>query len=316
MVPAEAASLSPSLTRQEEATITAPPLPQADNPPSEFETPPSDAIIISDIHLGCENCQARSLCHFLQSIARGELLTRKLILNGDVFDSIDFRRLKKTHWKVLSLLRKLSDKIEIIWICGNHDGSAELVSHLLGVRVADEYILRSGSKKILVLHGHVFDEFLDAHPVLTWIGDCIYLLLQKIDKSHYFAKMAKRNSKTFLRCSKVVQEKAIRLAHQKKCSVVCCGHTHHVGSDLSQDVHYFNSGCWTELPSTYLTVLHGRVEIHVFDHQRVQDEEELETADGTREEPEAGSKERLGPLRVRGFSEAIANPTNGLDQIR
>ena len=62
----------------------------------------------------------------------------RLILNGDVFDSIDFRRLKKSHWKVLSLLRKLSDELEIIWLCGNHDGSAEVVSHLLG-----DYLLQT-----------------------------------------------------------------------------------------------------------------------------------------------------------------------------
>ena len=70
---------------------------------------------------------------FLERIADGELRTARLILNGDVFDSIDFRRLNKNHWKVLSLIRKLSDHLEIIWLCGNHDGSAEIVSHLLGV---------------------------------------------------------------------------------------------------------------------------------------------------------------------------------------
>ena len=75
-----------------------------------------DAIVISDTHLGSDNCQARQLTHFLESIHAGAVLTRKLILNGDVFDSIDFRRLKKNHWKVLSLLRKLSDRIEILWI--------------------------------------------------------------------------------------------------------------------------------------------------------------------------------------------------------
>ena len=52
-----------------------------------------------------------------------------------MFDSIDFRRLSKNHWKVLSLIRKLSDQIDIIWLYGNHDGSAEIISHLLGVTV-------------------------------------------------------------------------------------------------------------------------------------------------------------------------------------
>ncbi len=249
-------------------------LPQTD-PGKDFGSV-CDAIIISDIHLGSENCQARSLCSFLRSIARGELLTSKLILNGDVFDSIDFRRLKKTHWKVLTLLRKLSNKIEIIWICGNHDGSADVVSPLLGVEVADEYILESGSKKILILHGHRFDEFLDSHRILTWIGDCAYLLMQKLDRTHKFAKWAKRSSKIFLRCSKTIEEKSVRYARGKRCSAVCCGHTHHVGSETTQDVHYFNSGCWTELPSTYLTIHDGQIVIHPFDHELVRDDEDLE----------------------------------------
>jgi UDP-2,3-diacylglucosamine pyrophosphatase LpxH len=237
-----------------------------------------DAIIISDIHLGSANCQARNLCHFLERIGTDELPPARLILNGDVFDSIDFRRLKKTHWKVLSLLRKLSDRIDIIWLCGNHDGSAEIVSHLLGVQVADEFILESGSEKILILHGHVFDEFLDAHPFLTWLGDSIYLLLQKIDRTHYFAKLAKRNSKTFLRCSRIIEEKSIRHARHQKCTAVCCGHTHHAMMNTTEQIHYFNSGCWTELPCTYLTVAEGRIELHAFESSHVPVEEEVAPA--------------------------------------
>jgi len=237
-----------------------------------------DAVIISDIHLGSPNCQARSLCAFLESLAHGELVARTLILNGDVFDSIDFRRLKKSHWKVLSLLRKLSDKMEVIWICGNHDGSAEVISHLLGVRVADEFILASGNRKILVLHGHVFDEFLDAHPILNWFADTIYLLLQKLDKTHTFAKLAKKKSKTFLRCARLIKEKAVRYAARKKCTAVCCGHTHHAGDNDTGQVHYFNSGCWTELPCTYLTVSAGVLALHTFEAGTVEDKIEVAPA--------------------------------------
>src|SRR2546421_5908660 len=57
-----------------------------------------DAVIISDVHLGSANCQARALAELLDRIASGELPAARLILNGDVFDSIDFRRLNKTHW--------------------------------------------------------------------------------------------------------------------------------------------------------------------------------------------------------------------------
>src|SRR5262245_51546741 len=174
-----------------------------------------DAIVISDVHLGSENCQAKALTHFLEEILAGNRPTARLILNGDVFDSIDFRRLKKNHWKVLSLLRKLSDKIEIIWLCGNHDDSVENFSHLLGVTVKDEYLLRSGTRQILTLHGHIFDEFLDAHPWLTWWSDVIYFFLQRIDKTHTIARYAKKSSKTFVRCAQKIEEKSIAYARGK-----------------------------------------------------------------------------------------------------
>ncbi len=217
----------------------------------------NDAVVISDIHLGSDNCQARYLVHFLASIRRGLVPTKKLILNGDVFDSIDFRRLKKHHWKILSEFRKLSDEIEVVWINGNHDGPAEIVSHLLGVECADEIVVESGGRKILFLHGHRFDEFISRYPFLTWVADRIYNFLQKIDKSHYFAKLAKRKSKTFLRCAQKIETDSVRYAAKKGCDAVCCGHTHHPVANTTGQVHYFNSGCWTEKPCHYLTVRDG-----------------------------------------------------------
>jgi UDP-2,3-diacylglucosamine pyrophosphatase LpxH len=223
-----------------------------------------DAVIISDLHLGSDNCQAKLLCQLLERIASEELRTSQLILNGDVFDSIDFRRLKKTHWKVLSLVRKLADKLDITWLCGNHDGSAEIVSHLLGVAVRDEHVLESAGRKILVLHGHVFDEFIDNHPILTFVADTFYHMLQRLDGTHYLAKVAKKGSKTFLRCAKVIETKAVAHARKLGCHAVCCGHIHMTVANRSGEVHYFNSGCWTELPCSYLTVAAGEVEVHSF----------------------------------------------------
>ncbi|MCS6851454.1 MAG: UDP-2,3-diacylglucosamine diphosphatase [Gemmataceae bacterium] len=236
-----------------------------------------DAIVISDIHLGSANSQAKRLVRFLEKIRDGELPTARLILNGDVFDSIDFRRLKKNHWRVLSMLRKLSDQIEIIWICGNHDGSAELVSHLLGVTVRDEYILESGGERILILHGHPFDDFIDAHPILTWVGDLIYGFLLWLDSTHTLARHAKKGSKTFLRCAEKIKQGARELARKRKCTAVCCGHTHHDDADYS-DLPYFNSGCWTELPTTYLTITNGVVRLERFDEMVLEDVPALDPA--------------------------------------
>ncbi len=220
-----------------------------------------DAVVISDIHLGSANCQAKYLVHFLSEVRRGSMKARRLILNGDVFDSIDFRRLKKRHWKILSELRKLADVMEVVWINGNHDGPAEIVSHLLGVRCADEMVVESGGHRILFLHGHRFDQFISRYPVLTWIADRVYHFLQKIDRSHYFAKLAKRNSKTFLRCAQKIETDAVKYAAKKGCDAVCCGHTHLPVANTTGPVHFFNGGCWTEKPCHYLTVLNGVVAV-------------------------------------------------------
>lgn len=238
-----------------------------------------DAIILSDIHLGSENCQAKLLGRFLENLAdEKDSRPAKLILNGDVFDSIDFRRLKKSHWKVLSYLRKLADQMDIIWLCGNHDGNAEIISHLLGLTVQDEYELESGGRRILILHGHVFDEFIDAHPILTWVGDQIYFFLQWIDKTHRFAKLAKKGSKTFLRCAQAIQEKSVGYARKKQAHAVCCGHTHQSKALAEGEVHYFNSGCWTELPCSYLSVMEGQVRLHAVCQDLL--EENIELAGG------------------------------------
>ncbi len=223
-----------------------------------------DAVVISDIHLGSENCQARELVSLLDSIRRGDMPTRRLILNGDVFDSIDFRRLNKHHWKVLSEIRKLSDQIEIVWINGNHDGPAEIVSHLLGVKCTNEFAIASGGRNILFLHGHRFDEFISRYPKITRLVDRFYNFLQRIDKSHGVAKFAKRRSKTFLRCTEKIEHDAKRYAARRGYDAVCCGHTHHAIANRTGDVHYFNSGCWTEKPCTYLTVQDGEIDLCTF----------------------------------------------------
>lgn len=223
-----------------------------------------DATIISDLHLGSDNCQAHLLASFLEGIREGLHPTRRLILNGDVFDSIDFRRLRKQHWRVLSLLRKMSDELEIIWINGNHDGSAEIVSHLLGVEVRDEIVLTSGGRQVLFLHGHRFDEFINSYPLTTWFADRVYRFLQRIDSTHTFARMAKTNSKVFLRCTQKIEEKSREYAQEIGCTVVCCGHTHFATAVTGDGVEYFNSGCWTETPCHYLTLAQGRVEVHTF----------------------------------------------------
>ena len=187
-----------------------------------------------------------------------------MILNGDVFDSIDFRRLKRRHWQVLSLLRNISARIPITWVCGNHDGPAEEISHLLGVEVRDEYQFVSYDRTVLVLHGHQFDDFITAYPRITFFADVAYRFLQWVDRTHRVARYAKSNTKVFLRCIEKIRNESIAYASLKNADIVCCGHTHHAEMVEEGRVTYVNSGCWTESPPTYLTVRNGTVRLMTF----------------------------------------------------
>jgi UDP-2,3-diacylglucosamine pyrophosphatase LpxH len=222
----------------------------------------SDAIVISDVHLGAEVSCAKQLTRFLREIQAGTVATRQLVLNGDVFDSWDFRRLKKHHWKSLSALRHLSKRIPVTWVVGNHDGPADIVSHLIGVNVVEEHVVLSGERRVLVLHGHQFDRFLVKHPIITYVADLIYRMLQKMDPSFRLARAAKCSSKTYLRCTEKIADGAIARMREADCDAVCCGHTH-FGEESPP---YFNSGSWAELPCTYLTIQDGRVKLREYDN--------------------------------------------------
>lgn len=216
-----------------------------------------DAIIISDVHLGSDVSQAKLLTSFLEKI-NNENLTKCLILNGDFFDSMDFRRLNKHHWKVLSMMRKMSNKIKIVLILGNHDGPAEIISQLLGIEFLEEYIFESSGKKILVLHGDRFDSVITDRPILVYIADKIYKIIQKINKN--LAKLAKKSSKTFMRNAEIIEKKSTDYMRKMGCDMVCCGHVHY--ANMKPHVGYYNSGSWTEIPCNYLTVKDGKIDLH------------------------------------------------------
>jgi UDP-2,3-diacylglucosamine pyrophosphatase LpxH len=220
-----------------------------------------DAIVISDIHLGSSVCRAKPLADLLKSIETGGIQTRRLIINGDLFDDWDFRKLKKSHWKVLSHIRKVAGISEVVWIRGNHDGPAEIISHLIGVDFLEEYEMESGGRKILFLHGDKFDSFIAKKPVLTKLADNFYRLVQRIDRSFYLARLLKHGSKTFLRCSEQIRDRAKAYASKRGFDCVVCSHVHMEMEDKSGSVEYYNTGCWTESPSHYLMIESGSLSL-------------------------------------------------------
>src|SRR5438552_16413343 len=98
----------------------------------------ADTVILSDLHLGSEISRASAALRMLKTAP-----FNRLILLGDIFSDLNFRRLKKEHWRFLGYIRKLSNpkrESEGAWVEGNHDhGLAQVMPHVVGIRVSRVY---------------------------------------------------------------------------------------------------------------------------------------------------------------------------------
>lgn len=224
---------------------------------------PYDCLVISDLHLGSVMCQARLLEEFLTWAATR---TKVLVINGDVFDDLNFKRLTKRHFACLKVIRRNSDRddFRLIWIRGNHDGPADIISHIVGVEILDEYVYDNGRVRLLILHGDQFDTFITHYKLLTEVACGVFYWIQKW-APHKTARWIRRITKRFQRNSELVRDRAIEYARGKGFCHVTCGHTHLPMTTESGGVHYYNTGTWIESPPCpFLAVAGDEVRLELF----------------------------------------------------
>src|SRR5271167_3094727 len=138
------------------------------HPPGAAEGTHYDCLVISDLHLGSDICQAKLLEEFLTWAVEH---CDQLVINGDIFDDLNFKRLTKRHFACLKVIRRNTDRpdFRLVWIRGNHDGPVDIISHIVGVEILDEYVYRNGHIELLILHGDQFDTFTTHYPWFTEI---------------------------------------------------------------------------------------------------------------------------------------------------
>lgn len=212
-----------------------------------------DYVVISDLHLGSKLCLRKRLIEFLTKELDGE---STLIINGDLVESLNFDKFKKKDWNILKLIKKFHKLNRLKLIRGNHDEPYDKLSTMLGLPFVQSYDIGH----IHIRHGDSFDEFLMKHPVLTAIGDFIYEMLQYMDRSHMLARKAKKIVKKHLDISM----KAVGYAMVCKYKVIICGHTHLPVHVHINDVDYYNTGCWTEKPGTYIRISKDKITLEEF----------------------------------------------------
>jgi UDP-2,3-diacylglucosamine pyrophosphatase LpxH len=266
------------------------------------DLPVYNTLILSDLHLGAETSHAREATRVLRENA----FTR-LILLGDIFADLNFARLTKDHWKFLGLIRKLSNpkrKIEVVWVEGNHDhGLTNIMSHLVGVRVYQQYAWKYAGLRHIAIHGHQFDGFQVNNLRLSRWGTDLYLALQKLDfKSKPIVRMIDRLNTRWMRMAPKVSAGALHYAKQHHADRIFCGHTHQA-AHLEQDgIDYYNSGGWVDSRLTYLTVDGQGVQIHDYNER-----DYSQQGHDARE----GEGERIGDGRLEGVDDRDSSQERG-----
>jgi UDP-2,3-diacylglucosamine pyrophosphatase LpxH len=116
------------------------------------------AIIVSDLHLGCEKCNATALMDFLaDNISKGISKEYSLFILGDLWDlwrkhDIIYSRESDS---VLSLVNQFKD---MYYLPGNHDhitlDAGQNYADFNCYNIAKFFRIKSGENNFFLVHGH------------------------------------------------------------------------------------------------------------------------------------------------------------------
>lgn len=242
-------------------------------------------IWLSDIHLGTSISQAHQLLEFLKSLETKNghgYAVEKLYLNGDIIDmtNINHKIFWTAHRTVIKKLLRMADKgVQIHYIRGNHDYYLEeIFQHdfdidFNGISFSEREIHTTvDGKKYLVMHGDQFDGIVKIHPWLYGLGDFLYGILIFINKwqnrirrlfggkEWSFSLWLKTKAKNAVKFVSNFEKLIVTEAHKADVEGIICGHLHILKDEMIDEIHYLNSGCWTEFCSCIVEHPDGRLE--------------------------------------------------------
>jgi UDP-2,3-diacylglucosamine pyrophosphatase LpxH len=217
-------------------------------------------IVLSDLHLGTKNSQAKEVVRFLKHNS-----CDMLILNGDIIDGWQLRKggkWRKKHTRFFRVVLKMMEKhkTEVVYVRGNHDDFLDTIAPFVfgDIWIVKEHIHYSNGKRFLVIHGDVFDSITSNLRWLAKLGDIGYTLLLWINKRYnmwrvsrglpYYSlsQAVKHKVKGAVSYISDFEKELVKFAKAKDCQGVICGHIHQPAITNYGDIVYMNSGDWVE----------------------------------------------------------------------
>jgi UDP-2,3-diacylglucosamine pyrophosphatase LpxH len=225
-------------------------------------------LILSDLHLGSRH----SNIALLNEVLDRESFDR-LILNGDTIHHVNMRKMAMPHWQLLDRFREIGKSRELVLVRGNHDhgtdylpgtptdrlSTANVLPGLLGVPMREDYQLQVNGHRYLVMHGDRFDPTM-SYPVVTEVAYFCYQFTTKINKK--LAKWLKKKSKKWGGLLEIVRKNSIAHAQKGNIPGIITGHTHFAENLHEDEIHYVNSGSWTENLCSYLLADEHDITLH------------------------------------------------------
>ncbi|WP_286934723.1 MULTISPECIES: UDP-2,3-diacylglucosamine diphosphatase [Aminobacterium] len=218
------------------------------------------SVFISDAHLGSRWSKVEELASFLSSI-----ICERLYLVGDILDGWKFKHdaLKsRSAYYILQLLLKLSEKMEIIYIPGNHDDFLDQYegTTLGGIHIRREVVhIAADGRKYLVVHGDEYDGVSShthwlaragnvAYEATLWFNEGISGLFSFAGKRPRwsFSRCLKRGVKSIVKRMSGYENKVLRAAELRGLDGIICGHIHYPAMRRIKDILYCNTGDWLE----------------------------------------------------------------------
>ncbi|NWF66261.1 MAG: metallophosphoesterase [Campylobacterales bacterium] len=141
-----------------------------------------NAILIADCHYSLEN---REFFDFLILLQNEIIKTNQLILCGDIFDLLiyEIKDTIKKNSEIINLLNKLSKKIEIVYLEGNHDFNLKKIFPNMKIfKIHEQPVMfKFNSIFISISHGDIFSNL--TYKLYTFLIRCRYVLifLQMLD---------------------------------------------------------------------------------------------------------------------------------------
>ena len=216
-------------------------------------------VVISDLHLGSTYSRAEDISRFLDAIK-----CDTLILNGDIIDGWALKRgnsWTQEHMRCVRKIMKKAYKTKVIWVRGNHDDFLhDFIPMSLGnIQIVETFELYGlNEKKYLVLHGDIFDVFVNEMKWLAKIGSIGYDLTLWLNK--WYNKYRVFRGKEYFSLSKRIKDSVKSatnfigdfenhmVSHSKSLNFdgVICGHIHKAEIRNIDGIQYMNSGDWVE----------------------------------------------------------------------